>query len=301
VKDLLAGSECLMGPLGLPDGVIRSDICVGRIVPLGRLRRPGLSLLRLPPGSQAEMLAYLRATYRMARPGRHLSIEDFLDGGAHLYHQFFLDRGRELGGRAHRTCRWIAFAVGRAVYSGPETVRIRAALDRQPELERTGADEHGVRYVWIDSTQGLPRGTVLLGHDDVQTTADTREDLEKIKRFLESCLRGLIQLTMEQQDSPAEMSLPDASIGSTGAAFLRRVVAGWPETPTPVLGDRSPREACRSRTGQEEVTRLLLDLERDLARQKRIGRPWVETGMLWDALGLPPIVPAWGQAQPNQR
>jgi hypothetical protein len=247
------------------------------------------------------MLAYLRATYRMARPGRHLSIEDFLDGGAHLYHQFFLDRGKELEGRAHRTCRWIAFAAGRAVYSGQETVRIRAALDRQPELERAEEDEYGVRYVWIDSTHGLPRGTVLLGHDEVQMTAETREDLETIKRFLESCLRGLIQLTMEQQDSPAEMPLPDTSIGPPGAAFLRRVVARWPETPTPVLGDRSPREACRSHTGQAEVARLLLDLERDLTRQKRIGRAWVEVGMLWEALGLPPIAPARGQAQPHER
>jgi hypothetical protein len=247
------------------------------------------------------MLAYLRATYRMARPGRHISIEDFLDGGAHLYHQFFLDRGRELGGRAHRTCRWIAFAPGRAVYSGPETARIRAALDRQPELERAEEDEYGVRYAWIDSTQGFPRGTVLLGHDEVHATAETGEDLGTIKRFLESCLRGLIQLTMEQQDSPAEMPLLDTSIASTGAAFLRRVVARWPGTPTPVLGDRSPREACRSRTGQEEVARLLLDLEQDLARQKRIGRVGVETGMLWEALGLSPITPARGQAQPHVR
>ncbi len=124
VRDLLTGSECLIGPLGLPEGVIHSDICVCRLVPLGRLRRPGFSLLRMPPGSQAEMFAYLRATYRMARPGRHLSLEDYLDGGAHLYHQFFLNWGRQLGGRAHRTCRWVAASGGRAIYRGRETKRI---------------------------------------------------------------------------------------------------------------------------------------------------------------------------------
>ena len=301
VKDLLTGSECLLGPLGLPDGVILSDICVGRLVSLGRLRRPGLSLLRLPPGSQAEMLAYLRAAYRMSRPGRHLSLEDYLDGGAHLYHQFFLHRGRELGGRAHRTCRWIAFASGRVVYSGPEAVRIRAALDRQPEFERMDANEGGVRYVWIDSSQGVRRGTVHLMHDEVRATAETREDLEAIKSLLESALRGLIQLAVEQQDAPTEVFLQDAPTGPAGEAFLRRLVARWPDTPAPVLDDRTPREACRSWAGQEAVGQLLLGLQRDLARQKRIGRAWVETGMLWEEIGLPPIAPARGQTPSHGR
>jgi len=301
VKDLLAGSECRMGPLGLPDGVIRSDICICRLVPLGHLWRPGLSLLRLPPGSQAEMLAYLRATYRMARPGRHLSLEDYLDGGAHLYHQFFLHRGRQLGGRAHRTCRWIASAAGRAVYRGLETKRIRAALDRQPELERAEEDKVGVHYLWIDSKQGVRRGMVRLEHHEVQVTAETRDDLRTLEGFLDSCLRGLIQLSLEQQDSPSDLPLTEAQAAPAGTAFLQRIVARWPDTPTPVLGDRSPREACRSRAGQEGVTRLLRGLERDLARQKRIGRAWVETGTLWEELGLTPTSPARGEESSPER
>ncbi len=34
VKDLLTGSEAVLGFLGLPDGLIRSDVCVGRLLPL---------------------------------------------------------------------------------------------------------------------------------------------------------------------------------------------------------------------------------------------------------------------------
>jgi hypothetical protein len=303
VKDFLTGSECLIGPLGLPDGMIRSDVCVGRLVSLGGLRRPGISLLRLPPGSQAEMLAYLRAAYRMARPGRHLSLEDYLDGAAHLYHQFFLHRGRDLGGRAQRTCRWAAFAAGRALYRALETARIRAALDRQPELERAEEGSEEIRYTWIDLNQGLRRGAVRLGSAEVQVSAETREDLKAIKSFLETCLRGLIRLTEEQQDAPAAGRLADASAmkrDPAGTAFLRRVVAHWPETQMPILRDRSPQEACQSRAGREEVTQLLLGLERDLARQKRIGRAWVEVGSLWEALALPPIATARGQAPLHQ-
>ena len=298
VKDLLTGSEHLMGPLGFPDGVIRSDICVGRLVPLGRLGRPGISLLRLPPGSQAEMLAYLRATYRMARPGRHLSLEDYLDGAAHLYHQFFLDRGRDLGGRVHRTCRWAAFAAGRAVYRSQESARVRAALDRQPELERTGEDEAGVHYVWIDPRLGVTRATLCLDTEGIQASAETREDLDTIKEFLETSLRGLIQPAGAPKDPTAA---PPPDVAETkqdlaGTAFLRRVMARWPDTPLPALGDQSPREACRSLVGREAVAHLLVGLERDMARQKRIGRAWGEVEPLWEALALPPTALARGLA-----
>jgi len=298
VKDLLTGSEHLMGPLGFPDGVIRSDICVGRLVPLGRLGRPGISLLRLPPGSQAEMLAYLRATYRMARPGRHLSLEDYLDGAAHLYHQFFLDRGRDLGGRVHRTCRWAAFAAGRAVYRSQESARIRAALDRQPELERTGEDEAGVRYVWIDPRLGVTRATLRLDSEGIQASAETREDLDTIKEFLETSLRGLIQPGGAPQD-PAAAPPSDATETKqdpAGTAFLRRVMARWPDIVLPALGDQSPREACESPAGREAVAHLLVGLERDMARQKRIGRAWGEVEPLWEALALPPTALVRGQA-----
>ena len=79
VKDLLAGSEWVLGPLGVPEGLIRSDVCIGRLLPVGRLGRPGIGLLRLPPGSQGELLAYLRATYRLSQAGRHVSLEDYAD------------------------------------------------------------------------------------------------------------------------------------------------------------------------------------------------------------------------------
>jgi hypothetical protein len=300
VKDLLTGSETLMGPLGVPDGVIRSDICVGRLVSLGRIGRPGLSLLRLPPGSQAEMLAYLRATYRMARPGRHLSLDDYLDGAAHLYHQFFLDRGRDLGGRAYRTSRWTAFADVHAMYRSAEGARIRAALDRQPELERE--DAAGVRYAWIDPRLGVARGRVRLDAEGIRANAETREDLDTIKGFLETSLRGLIR----QAETPGEASpiptvtprveSPSPKQDPAGTSFLCRVVARWPDAPLPALGDQAPREACGSPDGREAVAQLLLGLERDMARQKRIGRAWAEVGPICEALGFPPTTLARGVA-----
>ncbi len=161
-------------------------------------------------------------------------------------------------------------------------------------------NEAGALFHWIDSMQGVRRGTVRLERDEIQVAAETREDLKSLQGYLDSCLRGLIQLTLEQQEAAPDVPSTDAT-APAGTAFLQRVVARWSDTPMPLAGDRTPREVCRSRAGQEQVTQLLLGFERDLARQKRIGRAWVETKTLWEELGLAPTPPLRGQASSHGR
>jgi len=289
MKDLLTGSEAILGFLGLPDGLIRSDVCVGRLLPFGRLKRFGISLLRFPPGSQGELLAYLRATYRVSRPGRHVSFEDFVDGAAHLYHHFFLDRGRELGGRAHRTCRWAPFAAGRVRYRVIEAARVRAALARQSALERVEEAEGGDRYRWVDRLHAVTLGTVFVQPDEIEVRAETSEDLAKLAEFLEACLRGLIRcLPADAVPSPAPAfaSAGQPTSVPAGTVFVRRMLDCWADLPLAALSERTPREACQSQAGRVEATRALLGIERDMARQKRLGRAWAEVEPLWERLNL---------------
>lgn len=289
VKDLLTGSEAILGFLGVPDGLIRSDVCVGRLLPFGRLRRLGISLLRFPPGSQGELLAYLRAAYRVSRPGRHVSFEDYVDGAAHLYQHFFLDRGRELGGRAHRTCRWALFSPGRVRYRAIEATRIGAALARQSALERVGEAEGKDRYLWVDRMQAVALGTVLVQPGEIEVSAETTEDLEKLTEFLEACLRGLIQrVPADAVPCPARTSESASQPPSApaGTVFIRWMLDRWADIPWGTLSERTPREACRSESGRDEAARALLGLERDMARQKRLGRAWGEVEPLWERLSL---------------
>jgi len=299
VKDLLTGSEAVSGCLGLPDGLIRSDLCVGRLLPFGRLRRPGISLLRFSPGSQGELLAYLRAAYGMSRPGRHVSFEDYVDGAAHLYHHFFLDRGRELGARAHRTCRWAPFAAGRVRYRAVEVARIRAALARQSALELVEEEEGRRRYLWVDRMHAVASGTVLVHPDEIEVSAETTEDLAKVTEFLEACLRGLVQRVPADavpSRPPATEPSAEQTSAPAGTAFIRRMLDGWPDAPWALLSDRTPREACRSKAGRGEVVDALLGLGRDMARQKRLGRAWGEVGPLWEQLNLAQPLPPHAQA-----
>ncbi|MFB3817084.1 MAG: hypothetical protein ACE147_05410 [Candidatus Methylomirabilales bacterium] len=293
LRDLASGAEGPAGPLGVPDTAIRSDLLVGRLVGLGSGRRPGLSLLRLPASAREELMAYLRAAYRMARPGRHVSFEDFLDGGAHLYHHFFESRGRALAGEAVGTARPEAHAPGLARYAVQDEARVRAVLARQPEIEAPAAEADG--FVWLDLASGTARARLRLAAQRLEVGADTREALRDVRRFVEGALRGLIQLPPALELAPPATSPAEAAERPRGARFLRRALAHWPDTPAAALQGRTPRAALGTRTGRQEVEALLLALERDLARQKRLGRAWAEVGPLRAALGLgeepPPAAP----------
>lgn len=293
LRDLASGAEGPAGPLGVPDTAIRSDLLVGRLIGLGAGRRPGLTLLRLPATAREELMAYLRAAYRMARPGRHVSFEDFLDGGAHLYQHFFESRGRALAGEAIGTVRPEAHAPGRARYAVRDEARVRAVLARQPEVEAQANEADA--FTWLDLASGTARARLGLAGQRLEIAADTREALRDVRRFVENALRGLIELPPELEPGPPGPSLGEPAGRVRGMAFLRRVLAQWPDTPAAALQGRTPRAALGTRAGRQEIANLLLALERDLARQKRLGRAWADVTPLREALGLgdepPPAAP----------
>jgi len=295
VKDLLTGGEHAVGPLGLPQLPIHSDVAICRLLPVGRLVRPGAAILVLPGIGREEMLAYLRTAYRLSRPPRHVPLEDFLDDAVHLYHHFFLLRGRELGGRALETFRLAPFEPGGAIYLGADLPRIRACLDRLSELERQSGTAGELSYVWVDPDCALARASIRLRCGAVAVRAETQGDLTNAKAFFETCLRGLIQPAGEPGSAEGDRPRIEASrprSGAPGAVFLERMLEGWADVPSPRLEERTPREMCRTRSGRERVEGLLLELERGFARLKRLGRASADVGMLRERLHLPATPPA---------
>jgi hypothetical protein len=288
-RDVLTGAEGRTGTVGLSGACIRSDLLVCRQVAVGGVRRPGLSLLRLPGASREELMAYLRTAYQMGRSGRHVSLEDYLDGSAHLYHHFYQTRGRRMGGAAHATVPGHAYAPAGVRYRAYGDSRVRAALARQPALEPAASGDEG-RLAWLDLGRGIARAWVTVFPGAVEVAADTPETLGDARRFLENALGGLIDVPGEAWESPAP---PDGAAGRgvRGRAFLERVLGAWADTPTVLLGGRIPREAARTPAGRSDVAAALLLLERDLARQKRLHRAWVDLTPVRDALDLPAALP----------
>ncbi len=292
VRDVLSGGEFQVGPCGLAHPPIRSDLLICRLLPLGRLMRPGMSLLTLPAAGREELLAYLRTTYRLARPARHVSLEDFLDASAHLYHHFFLLRGRDLGGQAGETVRRVAFAPAMLSYAAEEMGRVHACLSREDGLERQESKKEETRYAWVDPTLGLSRATIILTPGMLALHADTREDVAAAGQHFETSLRGLIRRIdpAEEGDGVGLTSADSVAdrMDSGGARFLADIVARWPSIPHAALGGRAPRQVVAFRGGREQVTGALQGLERDLARLRRLGRPSADPSKLWEVLGLSP-------------
>lgn len=203
-----------------------------------------------------------------------------------------------MGGRAHRTCRWVSFAPGHVRYHTIETARVRAALARQSALEPIEGAEGSGRYLWVDQVHAATLGTVRVHPDAIEVSAETTEDLEKLAEFLEACLRGLIHRVPPDavgRAAPTSAPVGEASSAPAGTDFVRRMLDRWTDVPWAALSERTPREVCGTQASRAEVARALLGLERDMARQKRLGRAWGEVEPLWDRLNLarplPPHAP----------
>jgi hypothetical protein len=294
MEDLLTGEGHAIGPLGLAQLPIRSDVVICRLVPVGRLVRPGAALVMLPGLGREELLAYLRTAYRLSRPRRHVALEDFLDNAVHLYHHFFLLRGRELGGRALETFPNAPFEAGGVLYRGTDLARILACLDRLPELERETRTAGEVAYVWLDPEHFLARASVQVSPGAVTVRAETKRELSRAKVFIETSLQGLVQPADQPGNAEGDhpwIEAPRPRSRAAGKAFLQRRIEGWMDIPSPRLDDRTPREMCRTRSGRLRVEVLLLELERSLGRLKRLGRASADVGKLREHLGLPAAVP----------
>lgn len=290
LRDVLSGAEAPMGESALPRAAIRSDVVICRVIPFGATRRPGLSVLRLPAAGREELLAYLHTAYRITRPGRHVALEDFLDGSAHLYHHFFDTRGREMGGEAHDTVEVAPYAASGLRYAVRHPARVRAALEREPALERQPeSPRDGAWLARVDRDRGVVRGRIGLFPAAVEVWADTERGLEEVARFVETALRGLLALPPERLADPEGRAEPrPREAGPRGRAFLRGILARWPETPSAWLAGQVPREAARTAAGRREVVDALRSLERELARQKRLGRAWADVAPVREALDIPP-------------
>jgi hypothetical protein len=293
VKDLLTGEEHSVATFGLGRLPIRSDILVCRLVPLGRMTRIGIGVIRLPAGCREELSAYLRMAYQVSRTPRHVSLEDFLDGAPHLYQHYFLSHGVPAGGAAWTTVRGASYAPGRAIYRVKDAERLRAALSRQAEIETETAGESEGRYLWIDPAWGTGRARLTLSADLFTVGADSREDLAEAAAFVAQVLHGTVEAVgLESDEEPMAESPTISSAEPRGSRFLRRAIRQWPDAAAPALGGRSPRAAVVQADGRRQAAALLAGMERDLARLKRLGRGWVDVSGVWAALGIPELAPA---------
>lgn len=91
--------------------------------------------------------------------------------------------------------------------------------------------------------------------------------------------------------SPSPPSLLDAMSPGDATEFAQnlheQIYRNWHNEPIPMLGDKSPQQAMRSKAGRLDVIQLLKSYEtQDERRAATAGRPGIDYGFLWKKLGM---------------
>jgi hypothetical protein len=68
--------------------------------------------------------------------------------------------------------------------------------------------------------------------------------------------------------------------------YLDKHYRQWIKDRIPALGDKTPKQAMRSKKGRQQVIELLKQVENMEESNKRDGRPCYDFSWIWDELGI---------------
>lgn len=199
---------------------------------------------------------------------------------------------------------------------GEEAALVRC-LDAIESLERTGADEP--LWAWLgpgSPTRRVARGRgkgmeavvdgagTILGHVEigdgaVVLTVNSRERAEKGSTVLAAALEGLVGspstscrewtdiLEDDPEAAPGPPDIPPDVAEQILHAFMEDHLHQILDDPIPVLGDKSPRQAVRSKKGRAQVLDWLKGLENTESRRAAAqGQKPYDMAWMWQELGL---------------
>ncbi len=190
----------------------------------------------------------------------------------------------------------------KAVYEVLDEAAFRRAAESSPVH---ASDEDG-DFAWFEApatSDDEPRR--VLGHLRFQggrllLDCQSRQRLDRGRALLASLAPGSLKhlgdeftdwrQAMEQSGSrppgpPAEPLSPEVE-REVIEEFYTRHYAGWPDTPLPALGGRTPRDAVRTPDGREQVIALLKDFENGNERAHRAGKYVYDFSGLQAELGI---------------
>jgi len=186
---------------------------------------------------------------------------------------------------------------------------------RQALLQRGDVDydEHEDEFIWIEETgrgAKMLGGPVTLGRiefvgDELVLTVNSAERFATARKWLER-LAGVAFCNVEtrcwdeledarpmderiSEPEPIEIT-PD--MAATLQEMMDKQYMGWIDTPLPVLRNKTPREACRTDAGRQQVTMLIRTIP-DPMGPAPIGVPREamlrELGLASESTSSPPV------------
>jgi len=162
-----------------------------------------------------------------------------------------------------------------ASFSVANPADVRQALLQRQDIEY---DDQEDEFVWVKETgQGAKMlgGPVTMGRiefvgDELVLTVNSAKRFATARKWLEK-RPGVVFLKVEtrrldeiEKDRPMDERISKSEpveITPELAASLQEMIdrqyMGWIDTPLPVLGGKTPRQACRTPAGQQQVTMLI--------------------------------------------
>ena len=143
-------------------------------------------------------------------------------------------------------------------------------------------------------------GDVRLWQERLELSCLSRERLAAGKMLLRRVLGRLIRHlgdeyrdldTMLESVEPSPPRRKRGGLPQVEEALVQRILADqraeWLDTPVPMLGEKSPREASRDPAMREQLEELLKAVEYMEEQKRRAGEPYMDVADLRRELGLP--------------
>jgi hypothetical protein len=165
--------------------------------------------------------------------------------------------------------------------------------DVTDKLEEAGWQGEDGSYVLIEDDRFF--ASAEIEGDRMKLFATSPAQLESAKQVIEQVLgQDAVHQTDVFEDAQVAVAEgrpiapPDELTPEMQAelrSFLERELQAWLDTPIPMLGNRTPREAVRTQRGKEDVQMMLLEQERILEGHEQLEEP-IDFRPLWASLGL---------------
>jgi len=294
LADLLTDEQRFVQEASASRLVVTRDAILGRVVDLGNdsvlvgtHRRP------LRPRDAAEVVERLRRHVRapLPLPAERLRGEDATLALAGIWNDIIEER-EERYARPPRL-RNSDGDVLRLItdhYRFVESTRdaVEAALLSIRGAGEIEEEEDGTRFITFHkraNEMSITATVFVTAAGDVRLETNSSHRANALRKKVEKACAGLLTGHRRSEENPVKKLLArdDDDFGEGGGesfaehdAIIReekqRYYATWPDQVIPALGDKTPRQAVRSRRGREDLALLLKEIENHEAHQPAASR-----------------------------
>jgi len=306
LEDVLMGGTVTVHDLLMSESIENSLFFCGRAFPVGRFHFIELAGPPLGAGMGIEAVEFLRERGMEFTP-------EGMRRDAHMFGWLWgwIDEWQAKW-KPPRLCNTDGDALlwHTASFSVANPADARQVLLQRQDIEY---DDHEDEFIWVKQTGRGPKllgGPVTLGRiefvgDELVLTVNSAKRFATARKWLEN-LPGVVFLNVETRrlDEPEKgrplderiSEPPPIEITPELAASLQEMIdrqyVDWVDTPLPVLGGKTPRQACRTRAGQQRVTMLIRTMPDPMGQAPvRIPRQAMlrELGLTTESLASQPL------------